>query len=326
MALCMAVPTIALAAGRTGIGAVGLDAFAEEDVLQLAEILVAAEGDVEVAALAYSFRPGEAFSNFTLLVQETLPRIQARLTITTYLDDGPNRRDSRYRATHVLFRPKLAPRAFWATVLGENGARARKTFFTDWHAEVVDPYALWAWEITEWARLNDLRTKLNLIVVPVLEDDAPTADAYQALLWPTIRRLDGLGIRYRRNPDGAYDSKQRVVSPASDPLPYELHTTQSPSDLAHDLRRNDVINNDGCFVLYPGEGDRNPNCPSISILRFRENQRSFTADGVHSLLWRKEFNGGPRPIPPRQRGELRPFAAPRSAESLLQTLRSRSGP
>lgn len=326
-AVCLLLLCFSLAAfarGRTGVAPVGLDGFAAEHVDMLAETLVKAGGDLEVAALAYSFNPENPFTNFTRLIQTTLPSLKGRLFLATYLDDGANRRRAD-RSTHLYFRPKLLPRQFWNVVTGREGARAKKDFLTDWGTKMVQPYYQWAQSILVWAESNGYASKLHLIIIPVLEDNAASAKDYEALLWPTIEMLEGLPVRSRRNPNGDYDQRQRrVESKDGKRLPYEVHTN-SKSFVDNYLRKDDVINNDGCFVLYPGENDQNDNCPSISIEQFRKNQKDYVnrQESHNSLLWRKEFNGGPRTVPPADRGPLTPFSDPQSTLRLLRTLQAR---
>lgn len=165
--------------------------------------------------------------------------------------------------------------------------------------------------------------RLHLIVVPVLEDDAPSASDYQALLWPTMNHLEAIEVRYRRNPNGAYHTARRVTSHINVMLPYELHTTAPSVSVMRQLRERDVVNNDGCFVLYPSETDVKTNSPSISISAFRRNQRAYTRGEMNSLLWRKEFTGSPHEIPPLERAPLKPFADPEQIQSPFRTLQAR---
>ena len=78
--------------GRVGFPVVGLDALGPKQLPELAADLANAGGDLEVAALGFVFNTNNPFTNFTTLVQATLPNLAGHLTITTYLDDGPKAR------------------------------------------------------------------------------------------------------------------------------------------------------------------------------------------------------------------------------------------
>src|ERR1022692_2890019 len=86
-----------LAGTNTGTALIGLDGLKHDDIVSLAEAYDAAGGDLELAALSFEFNPETPFTNFTKFVKLTLPSLQGTLTITTYLDDGPNRRNPSYQ-------------------------------------------------------------------------------------------------------------------------------------------------------------------------------------------------------------------------------------
>jgi hypothetical protein len=323
-------------ASRVGVGAVGLGAFSAASVGGLSDCAVNAGGDIEVAALAYSFNPSGLFANWTLLVQQTLPRLNGRLYLTTYLDDGPNRRGTRGIAPY--FRDRLSSSGFWRTLSPSRSVADQasyRQFIRDWGNQMVQPFDDWVVFIRAWAAANGYADKLILIVVPVLEDDAGSnLVGYGNLLTVTQELLKGNALHYRRNPNNWIDdASDRVKNGLRvNDLPLEFHTNRrtiiESGIISGTVEGGDVINNDGSTVLYPGETDSGAGLEgAITIDRFRSNQQFFLDHRISSLLWRFEFNanGAPRlvKLSPDQRGVLVPLDNSVARDRLTRTFRAR---
>lgn len=284
--------------GRPGVAAIGLPAWSAEDVRILADALAASNRPVEVAVLGYSFNPANPWGNLDALLRQYLTKAKYKLTVTVYLDDGPNRklRDARRISYSPFFRGDLSMDRFWALAGGKGESAEVRRFRADYTDRLVQPLAA---EVRRWR--DELRpgvhprwpggfaSALDWKVVPQLEDGCREDAAFGALLTLTRESLAPLGVGFRRN--GA----NRIAG-----YPLESHGLSGAG-----LRRYDVLSNDGS---------------PTSSANYRRIIRPLLAKGVHALWWEASYNGTPRSKAPDQRGVIRPFTGSTNPEAKRREL------
>lgn len=291
--ICFAIS--ALAAGRTGPQTIGLEGFVSDSVGKTSQVMsnCPANKECELPFLAYSFKNSNSRSSFdnpTTVIKQTLPNLNSnqRLWVTVYLDDGPNRRGHQ---NWTFFRKDLSRAEFWSKV-------ADNSLLSDWQSRMVNPTKNWIQEMLNWASSNNYSNRIQFVVVPVLEDDAPSTTVYQKLIsWTPMP----FGTKFRRN------GSTRVSG-----YPWEYHINNSFS-IPSSLTSGDVISNDGIVV----------NGSQWSTIQQTALSRNATA-----LLWRsnfnEEFDGQRNSTPPYQRS-LSPFANSANVTSMISWLTTRYG-
>ena len=296
--LCLGALNVNAGTGRTGAQPVGILAFSSNDVNQLADIMAQcpANHDCELHFLAYSFVQGSQpdihsvsdFAKIDQLIRRALPQLNSgqKLFVAVSLDDGSN------RAAHpdwVNFKKNMGVTQFWNNV-------ANGSLQTDWQSVMVSPLAQWLNSIRGWAAGRGYAGRLQFVIVPVLEDRAPTLAAYQRLLDWTRQGLPS-GLLYRRS---------SVLSNAARPngATMEYHTLNA----GQPLQSGDAISNDGL---------------EANGTQWQAIQTSCLQHNAAALLWRPEFNGSRNTVPPSQRGELRPFADAAKVQSLINWIKYR---
>ena len=302
VALALATITAARAA-NTGLAAIGFSAFGSDDRAQLADVYRRAGGNLELAALYFSFDRSEPMREIDRFVKDVVSTSRT-LTIRIYLDSGPNRRSDDYGAA---FRPGDSPAEFWSLAGGSMSRSSVRKFYSDW-LTFIKPAVDWTTAISNWAAEQQLSAKLRFVIVPVLEDDARSnTRAYKLLATATRKGFETamaatgvstpVSMLYARNPNG--NSGARVSG-----LLFEAH-----GDSLAKLRRGDTLSADGVTVSSDAWG--------------RIQLRAMRA-GVHSLYWHSSFNGNgdQRDSRPDLRGELHPMKELSKAD-LVRLLRTR---
>lgn len=293
--------------GRTGIQLIGLQALAGDQVDITADILAEcpANHDCELHFLAYDFDQknpaGHTVGDFRKaerLIKRTLPALNdgQKLFVAVSLDDGPNRAGHQ---SWVTFRNDLSVTAFWKAVKANNDRLA-----DDWKQLMVTPFSDWASSVYAWADANGYGNRLQLVIVPVLEDRCRNKGTFQQLIDWTQQGL-GADVRYRvqlrRNP---LSSTARISG-----VPMEFHTTNTRKKFFP----GDVVSNDGT---------------TVNGTQWRDVQTNALSKNASALLWRPEFNANQytvdrNALAPWERGTLRPFEDSDKVSTMKQWIRFR---
>jgi hypothetical protein len=269
-------PGVAFAQSR-GCQFIGASKAGTGDITSLSNILNDTGGNLQVSLLPFEFNPGNPFGNATALVQMVTPLVNGRLYIGVYLrwfpHDGPGNNDQA---------------DFWAawgaSRLTTRQARIRANFIS--RVQQTDAFVASA---RQWANQNGVASKLDFVVIPVLEDTCQSRTAYRNIL-TAIRQqqvIDGTPTYLRRS--CLTDSKYAF----SLGVPLELHGRWA--DVKDRLGAGDTWSNDG--TEYP-------------ITDFIRDQREAIARGVHVLYWAQAYNGHPRTRDNWAQRTVEPFAGP----------------
>lgn len=259
-------------AGHAGIAAIGLGAFHAVDADLMADAILAANRPLEIAFLSHSFNLNDPFGMPSRVLQRVARRLKSKLTVTVYLDDGPNRKfhDAGVIRYGPSFRPDLTMARFWSLLGQPRPSREAATVQSQFKVQRVLPLRTF---VGQWAPV--LR-QLDWCVVLQLEDGCRNVKDYTNALARIRGEFNHAAIRFRRN-----------GSPRIAGLPFESHGLSGSG-----LLRGDVLTNDGS---------------PTSAARFAQVIRPLVRGGVHCLWWEAAYNGGPRTSPPHLRGALRPF-------------------
>ncbi|NJN92036.1 MAG: hypothetical protein HC878_17835 [Leptolyngbyaceae cyanobacterium SL_5_14] len=299
-------------AQNVGIQAVGLARWHSTDVRQLSNLLVRAGGRTEVAYLPFEFTLDEEydpnvnplddppFVSARNLVMRTLPRISGTLTLTTQLYFHNSPTDDNYQ---VPFRwaafererdgvcPNNPPSARGFCNNTSLDRRFRQLYRTRCRRN-----ARFLNELYAWAVRNGSVSKLGLVTIPDLEDNAPTLRQYQdtqRFITETYAEV-GASTQYRRSLHEGNMSRPRGT-------PLERHGTTS---IISELSSGDVYSNDGTDINITNE----------EFDRYLDAQRTALQMEYSVLFWRKAYNQplqssseDARSTPPSERGTLRPL-------------------
>jgi len=275
-------------AAYVGVQALGVSNFKAADVNILADEFVAAGGEVELAALPFTFNPNNPFGNLDAFVKNVLPRFRAgsslRVTVHLWFDSSDGMFDFKNFSNKAAFLARV------------------KSFDT------------WVKNIRFWASQRGFGSRLSIHLVPILEDKAPNSDRYSRLLNFIVeqQRADSVSTAFRRSPDGP-SAAFRVGA-----IPHEFHGRFK--DIQNFFHPFDRFSNDGCFVWLdgasvPGSVESPQSFPSFcasppSFSEFLLDQQFAIRQQVVFLFWRPAYNGltqYAKTVPPNRRFNLAPF-------------------
>lgn len=249
-------------AADRGIQFIGTSRTSAADIRALGSAIRASRGPTHVSLLPFEFNPTAPFDNATLFIRQTLPAMNESLTVTLYASWFPH--DP--RGEHEQ-------RAFWAAWQPPSPS-AEQRLLREAYLDRVGATNRWIVEMLRWAGQNGFASRLNFVIVPVLEDTCPIESrrAYRRLVTATraLHSADGV-TRTAMRRSCVENSVFRLEG-----LPLELHG--SWRNVRDRLEAGDTWSNDGTPYT---EAD------------FLVDARAASHRGVTVLLWRAAYNGEP---------------------------------
>lgn len=246
---------------RRGIQAVGLANFIHGDVILLSDLIQAVKGRLEVLQLPFNFNPGSPLLNSRWIIDAVHNAAGLDLTITTCLD---YRNSSSFELVHDPF-----DGGFRWPLFATGGARSdadRESYLRriGW-LDRLDNYV----PFVQRDRSLNTAAVVHHLLIPMLEDNCPSATHYSRLLNVIANYLrrdhSGFTVQYRRS--CLSGNVFRVGT-----LPLERHGTTVPSG--------------------PQSGDAwSPDGKEITAEQFIAQQRSALGRGISCLYWRDELHG-----------------------------------
>jgi hypothetical protein len=221
-------------AQQTGLCAVGLASYSDDDIKHLADLIVAAAthrpGTYEVSFPPQEYRPNKPYDQTAALAQSVLRRLP---------------RGSTLRLTPRLYFHSNDPTFQWDAFTAQAPSRALQAFVND-YKQRVRACNVWIKNLRAYADRLGIADRLLITVSPYLEDDCPSAAAYTAILKVVQgqQQADGIAATgYRRSPTR---NVFRAKLPGGAEIPLELHGRWA--DAKRSLRAGDTFSNDGVFV------------------------------------------------------------------------------
>lgn len=275
-------------AASVGVLAPGFSNFKPIDVGILADEFAAAGGEVEIAALPFTFNPADPFGNIDSFVKNVVPRFSSgstlRVSVFIWFDEWDGEFDFKNFSNKAAFLKRV------------------KTF------------DVWVKNIRHWASERGFSSRLSIHLVPFFEDRAPNAQAFGRALNFIVeqQRADGVRTPFRRSPDAA-SASFRV-----DGITQEFHGRFK--DWQNFFTPFDTFSNNGCFVGFDGASfsaltEFPQSFPGFcsaqtSFSEFLLDQQFGLKQQISFLFWRPVFDGltqYAKTVPPKERFHLAPF-------------------
>ena len=141
---------------RTGLAVIGCEAFSRASSLGIADACLHAGGRVELSALFQSFSPNDP-SELRRVIRTILREGRQPVTLTLYLDSGPNRRGGNGQGNDgAYFQPfpgeRLSTASFWNLVSqGPAGSARSARLYAEWQRQYIQPCRQLIQELRDYA-------------------------------------------------------------------------------------------------------------------------------------------------------------------------------